>query len=85
MFWIQEESQDAGRSQAIGSGAIVRGAAAERANPPKPLFLVKLADHSVDRHEMPENELRRDAESAQVCLQRVGFRHPHQGVVHIFW
>ena len=45
-------------------GRLSTGAAAELADLPKPLFLVKLADYGVNTFEMSEDELRRDVENA---------------------
>lgn len=46
-------------------GRLSTGAAAELADLPKPLFLVKLANYGVNTFEMPEDELRRDVENAR--------------------
>ena len=46
-------------------GRLSTGAAAELANLPKPLFLVKLADCGVNTFEMSEDELRKDVENAR--------------------
>ena len=46
-------------------GRLSTGAAAELADLPKPLFLVKLASYGVNTFEMSEDELRRDVENAQ--------------------
>ena len=45
-------------------GRLSTGAAAELADLPKPLFLVKLADYGVNTFEMSEDDLRRDVENA---------------------
>lgn len=46
-------------------GRLSTGAAAELANLPKPLFLVKLADYGANTFEMSEDELLRDVENAR--------------------
>ena len=46
-------------------GRLSTGAAAELANLPKPLFLVKLADYGANSFKISEDELRRDVENAR--------------------
>lgn len=46
-------------------GRLSTGAAAELANLPKPLFLVKLADYGANTFEMSKDELLRDVENAR--------------------
>jgi len=60
-----EELRMAAAIQALRAGsALPRGAAAELAGVPKPLFLVRLADYGVATFRHSEEDLRRDLANA---------------------
>ena len=64
----QEFSEEARILVAVklyGMGRLSTGAAAELADVPKPLFLMKLADYGVDTFDMSEEELQCDLANAR--------------------